>query len=338
MDASSRAPSIIDVATAAGVSRQTVSRVLNDHPHVSASARSRVREAIDQLGYRRNMAARSLASGRTFALGVVVTNAYLFGPSQALLGIEGAGRRAGYWCGVSVLEEMSESAMRDALGRFSEQGVDGVVVIAPNEKTLTAAASTATALPLVAVTSGPSADFGVVGLDIDQRAGAWAAMRHLIGSGHRHIVHVAGPADEYHSLIRAQVYLEAMGRAELHPEPFAMSGWDPGDGYEAGRAMVAAGGLPSAVFAANDQIAMGLMRALWEAGVRVPDDVSVIGFDDMPGSAYLTPPLTSVRQDFNVLGQACVDVLVALIDGDVPPTPVLVPPLVVRASTGVRVA
>ncbi|MCL1841211.1 MAG: LacI family DNA-binding transcriptional regulator [Propionibacteriaceae bacterium] len=329
----SRGPSIIDVAAAAGVSTQTVSRVLNDFPHVSPQARARVRAAVEQLGYRRNMAARSLASRRMFALGVVVTNAQLFGPSQALLAIEAAGRRAGYWCGVTMLHDYTQDAMATAIERFADQGVDGVVVVAPNEWTLAAAATASTRLPLVAVTAGPAAQAGVIGLDVDQRTGAQAAMRHLIEQGHRRIAHVAGPADEFHARVRAEIYDAAMRAAGLEPMPYAMGDWQPESGYAAGLAMACDPERPTAVFAANDQIAMGLIRALWEQGVRVPQDVSVVGFDNIAGSQFLIPPLTTVDQDFNTLGQACVQTLVALLDGQAVPTVQVAPTLVVRAST-----
>jgi len=330
------AASIIDVAAAAQVSTQTVSRVLNNHPHVSESARMRVQAAIEQLGYRRNMAARSLASSRMFALGVVVTNAQLFGPSQALLAIEDAGRRAGYWCGVSMLHDFTEAAMAAAIDRFVNQGVDGIIVIAPNERTLSAAASASSRLPLVAVTAGPATEAGVVGVDVDQYAGARAAMRHLIGLGHRRIAHLAGPSDEFHARIRAAVYRTELEMADLEPQPFAMGDWQPESGYAAGLAMAADSDRPTAVFAANDQLAMGLMRALWESGLRVPDDVSVVGFDNIAGSQFLIPPLTTIDQDFQVLGEASVDALVALIDGQTAPSVELAPSLVVRASTRAR--
>ncbi|MDR1768727.1 MAG: LacI family transcriptional regulator, partial [Propionibacteriaceae bacterium] len=207
-----RPPSIIDVAQAVGVSRQTVSRVLNNHPAVHPQTRARVQEAMDRLGYRRNAAARALASKHTNILGAAVTNPHLFGPSGALLAIDQAARQAGFSLSVAFIRNQTAADMDAALSHFMDLGAEGVVVIAPTTATLDAAKALAGKVPMVVATSGQTA-FPAV--DIDQAVGARAAVEHLIGLGHRRIGHISGPAGEFQAAIRQQAWLDALG-AKVH--------------------------------------------------------------------------------------------------------------------------
>lgn len=335
MVAPARPPAMSDVAVLAGVSHQTVSRVLNDHPSVRPETRERVLAAIAELGYRRNSAARALVTRRSGALGVVATSSAHHGPASTLLGLERAAREVGYYVSVATIDRFDAATMRAVLDHFLDQAVEGIAVVAPQADVADALAAFPAPVPVVTVTSGgvvAGAD-RVVSVGVDQRAGARDATRLLLDLGHREVVHLAGPQDWFDARERLAGWREACdGAGVAVPEPVAVS-WEAGSGYREGLRLVDAG-LPSAVLAANDQVALGLLRAFWERGVRVPRDVSVVGFDDEAGSAYAVPPLTTVRQDFPALGRAAIDALVRAVGGE-DPGPVLLPAtLVVRSSTG----
>ncbi|MEV4168841.1 LacI family DNA-binding transcriptional regulator [Nonomuraea sp. NPDC049709] len=321
-----------DVAKEAGVSHQTVSRVLNDHPNVRADTRARVEEAITRLGYRRNLVARALVTKRSRTLGVVSFDTTLYGPASTIYGIEQAARTAGYFVSIVSLKSIDAASVGDAIDYLAEQGVDGVVVVAPQRSAARALENLPTGLPAVAVEGTHSADVSVV--CIDQVEGAKLATRHLLDQGHETVWHVRGPADWLETQGRVDGWraaLEEAGRPV--PEPLA-GDWSPRAGYEAGKSLAAMDGV-TAVFAANDQMALGVLRALSEKGVRVPGQISVVGFDDIPESEFFSPPLTTVRQDFDVVGRHCIEVLLRQID--VGPTAyerlVVRPSFVVRAST-----
>ncbi|WP_049562564.1 LacI family DNA-binding transcriptional regulator [Nonomuraea sp. SBT364] len=321
-----------DVAKEAGVSHQTVSRVLNDHPNVRADTRARVEAAITRLGYRRNLVARALVTRRSRTLGVVSFDTTLYGPASTIYGIEQAARTAGYFVSIVSLKSIDAASVRDAIDYLTEQGVDGVVVVAPQHSASQALESLPTGTPAVAVEATHRADIPVV--RIDQAEGARMATRHLLGLGHETVWHVSGPAGWLETEGRLQGWreaLEAAGRPV--PEPLA-GDWSPRAGYEAGRSLAAMDGV-TAVFAANDQMALGVLRALSEEGVKVPGQISVVGFDDIPESAFFSPPLTTVRQDFDVVGRHCIEMLLRQIDAEPGPAErLIVPPgFVVRSST-----
>jgi DNA-binding LacI/PurR family transcriptional regulator len=309
-----------DVAREAGVSHQTVSRVLNDHPNVRPDTRARVEEAITRLGYRRNLVARALVTKRSRTLGVVSFDTTLYGPASTIYGIEQAARTAGYFVSIVSLKSIDAASVRDAIDYLAEQGVDGVVVVAPQRSAGRALEKLPPGMPAVAVEGTHSADVSVV--CIDQVQGARLATRHLLELGHET---VEGRMEGWRTV------LKEAGRPV--PEPLA-GDWSPRAGYEAGKSLAAMDGV-TAVFAGNDQMALGVLRALSEAGVRVPDQISVVGFDDIPESEFFSPPLTTVRQDFDVVGRHCIEVLLRQID--VGPTAyerLVVPPsFVVRSST-----
>jgi DNA-binding LacI/PurR family transcriptional regulator len=320
-----------DVAALAGVSHQTVSRVLNDHPSVRPETRERVRDAIATLGYRRNEAARALVTRRTGTVGVMTSGSALFGPTSTLIAVEHAAREAGLFVSVATITEFREAAVNVALEHFMAQGVDGVVVIAAQDDAIAAVRSFDAPVPVVVV--GPRDLPGAVhAVAVDQYLGARLATRHLLGLGHREVVHVAGPADWVEGRERVRGWRDELAAAGVRaPEPVPAD-WGADTGYAVGRRMVAEG-LPSAIFAANDQLALGLLHAFAEQGVRVPTDVSIVGFDDIAGSAHFVPPLTTVRQEFDALGRVCLRVVHEAIGGVPIPPEVIEPVLVVRAST-----
>ncbi|MBB6547657.1 LacI family DNA-binding transcriptional regulator [Nonomuraea rubra] len=327
-----RLPVMADVAKEAGVSHQTVSRVLNDHPNVRADTRARVEAAITRLGYRRNLVARALVTKRSRTLGVVSFDTTLYGPASTIYGIEQAARTAGYFVSIVSLKSIDADNVRDAIDYLAEQGVDGVVVVAPQRSAGLALESLPSGLPAVAVEGTHRADVSVV--CIDQIEGARLATRHLLDQGHDTVWHVSGPHDWLETEGRLEGWraaLEEAGRPV--PEPLA-GDWSPRAGYEAGKSLAAMDGV-TAVFAANDQMALGVLRALSEKGVKVPQQISVVGFDDIPESEFFSPPLTTVRQDFDVVGRHCIEVLLRQIDlGHAAYERLVVrPSFVVRSST-----
>jgi DNA-binding LacI/PurR family transcriptional regulator len=330
-----REPAMVDVARLAGVSHQTVSRVLNNHPNVRVETARRVRAAIAELGYRPNTAARALVTGSTRTIGLVTSHINQYGPAQTLLGLEQAARSAGYSLGVAILDENSETAMREAVDRFVAQSVDAVVALSTYGQAVDALRRFVAPVPLIAVQVGRGEDHPTVW--VDQELGAELATRHLLELGHRTVHHVSGPVDSLESRGRLRGWRRELLRAGA-PVPEPIEGdWTAAAGHAVGRRLAAArrrGEDVTAVFLANDQMALGLLAALHEEGLEIPDDVSVIGFDDLPEAPYFTPPLTTVRQDFEELGRRGVELVLARLAGqDLHPEPVPAP-LLVRASTG----
>jgi DNA-binding LacI/PurR family transcriptional regulator len=328
-----RAPVMSDVGRLAGVSHQTVSRVINGSPHVRPETRARVMAAMNELGYRPNPVARALVTGRSKTLGVVSFDTTLYGPASTLFGIERAAHEAGYFIIVASLETLNRSSVVDAVERLRRQGVEGILVIAPYQEAGEALLHAPTDIPLVAAEAGPDQDFPVVA--VDQAAGAVSATQHLLDLGHETVWHISGPRNFTESRQRAEGWraaLEAAG-AEV-PEPL-VGDWSPRAGYELGR-QLSADPAVRAVFVANDQMALGVLRATHEAGREVPRDLSVVGFDDIPEAAYFLPPLTTVRQDFIEMGRRSLETLLRTIEtGQRTGSASLVPPeLIVRASTG----
>ncbi|WP_422934494.1 LacI family DNA-binding transcriptional regulator [Sinomonas sp. P47F7] len=313
-------PTMQDVAREAGVSHQTVSRVLNDHPHVSPKARAAVEAAIAELGYRRNTAARSLVTRRSQTIGVLGSEMGAFGPANTLLGVQQAARDAGYFVSIAGLREVTPESIADAVGHFQDQSVDGIVVVVPHPGTLETLRGLRAGVPVVAV--GTRGEPGIAGVRVDQEQGARDAVEHLLGLGHRSIGHLAGPSGWIDAEARDAGWRAALAEAGVEVEgAWRREGdWTAAGGYEAGLALAddvasQAPGAPTALFAANDQMALGVLRALHERGVSVPETVSVVGFDDVPEAGYYIPPLTTVRQDFEELGRRALAILVAEIEG-----------------------
>lgn len=319
-----RRVSMADVAAAAGVSAQTVSRVVNDSPRVDPATRAKVETAMAALDYRMHRAARALRTGRTDTIGLIVSTLATVGNSRMLQAITDAASARGF--ALTVVTASGREAVADGFERLHDQGIDGAVIL--NEATaLARGLDVPEDLALVVVDSPPDERFAVV--QTDHAAGARAATAHLLASGHATVHHVAGPADSYAAAERERGWREALADAGREtPEPLR-GDWTAASGH------AAAAGLPAsatAVFAANDQMALGVLRALADAGRRVPEDVAVIGFDDVEDAVEYRPPLTTIRQDFDALGTSAVDSLVALIGGR-PAEPVVVTPtLVERAS------
>ncbi|CAM5783709.1 LacI family DNA-binding transcriptional regulator [Cellulomonas persica] len=337
-DTGARPPAMSDVALAAGVSHQTVSRVLNGHPSVRPETRLRVQDAIARLGYRRNSAARALVTRRSDTLGVVTPASALYGPTSTLVAFEEAAREAGWYVSVATMRRFTADSMRAAVEHFLDHGVDALVVIAPTSEVASAVQGLDVPVPVVLISSAIELREreGVLSVGVDQRLGARLATRHLLARGHTRVLHVAGPQDWFDAQDRLAGWREECEAAGVTAPKPVVAGWSADSGYEVGRKL-AAGKLPEAIFAANDQLALGLEHAFWDAGVRVGQDVAIVGFDDEVGAAHYLPPLTTVRQDFVRLGSLAIDVLRQALGGLTGrEAPRLVPPeIVVRRSSGV---
>jgi DNA-binding LacI/PurR family transcriptional regulator len=327
------APVMVDVAALAGVSYQTVSRVINDQPGVRATTRERVLAAMRELGYRPSTVARSLASGRTRTIGVVAIGSALYGPATTLRGVETAIRDAGYSVSTESLSRFDRTSALTSVERMTTAGVEGIVAIDPEVDAAAALRALPPGVPMMVLCGG--LDAVAAGVEIDGNEGSQGAVRHLLDLGHPTVRHLAGPLRWEAARSRMEGWrtaLEAAG-APVH-EPL-QGDWSARSGYAAGRVLAADPDV-SAVFAANDQMAIGLLLALHEAGRAVPGDVSVIGFDDIPEAAYLIPPLTTLRQDLVDEGRRAVAMLLSQVEHPTTePVPVrMVPDLIVRASTG----
>lgn len=322
-----------DVAAAAGVSHQTVSRVLNNHPNVRAETRARVLEAIASLGYRLNSAAKTLVTQRSSTIGVITSGSTLWGPSSALVAVERAARAAGYFVSVASLTDTDSTHVSETLTYFLSQSVEGIVVIAPEGALAHAADPLQAQVPVVLVAADIEPAGRVRITSVDQEAGARLATRHLIDLGHRTIAHIAGPQPWFDATARQRGW-EAELRAAGLRVPLSIQGdWTAASGYHAGQRLLEKR-LPTAVFASNDLMALGLIRSLHDAGVDVPRDVSVVGFDDIPGAAHFIPGLTTVRQDFEALGNQCIDILLKSMAGALNDSTPITPTLIVRESSG----
>ncbi len=333
-------PSMFDVARLAGVSHQTVSRVINSSPDVAAATREKVLDAIRQLDYRPSNSARALASRRSRTIGLIVGGLRFFGPILSMSAVESVARSHGLFTSMSMVHEASctPEEFSDLCDTFDEQNVDAFVFLAPTDVMLQAACRVRVSQPTVIITSthgrlgmgecrsllrlsGRSRN-AVVG--IDQWSAVEEAVRLAAGFGHRRALYFAGPSEWRDASTRLEAWRHTSVRESIQSVTVQCGSWDASEAYGRMNHIIdrvgAAGGvLASLVVTANDSQAVGVCRALHEHGLRVPQDVSVIGFDDMPAMDNMYPPLTTVRPDFERLGSvAMCEVLSLLGEGDEP--------------------
>lgn len=321
---------ITDVARLAGVSHQTVSRVLNDENTVRPSTRARVESAIAELKYRPSLVARALVTRRTRTIGLISTGNPLYGPSSTALGFNEAAREAGYQVTIASMASTDRKSMLAAVDVLLRQSVEAVVLIAADYASIEVIQGVDLGVPLVmAESSGRS---GLHSVSIDQFRGAELATAHLAELGHRDILHLSGPQESMDAVERERGWRVELTRRGLPiHEPLA-GDWSPESGYEAGRRFAQEGNV-TAIFSANDQMALGLLHALSDLDIRVPEQVSIVGFDDIPEAAHFIPPLTTIRQDFGELGRDIMATLLVVLGGGEVAAPVRTEPrLVVRNS------
>ncbi|MEO6091029.1 MAG: LacI family DNA-binding transcriptional regulator [Umezawaea sp.] len=320
-----------DVARLAGVSHQTVSRVLNGHPNVREQTRNRVRAAISELGYRPNRAAKALVTGRSQVLGVVAQNSTLYGPASLLVAFENAAAEAGFTVSVGNVSVLDRHSIGRAVEQHLDQRVAGIVVIAPVASANEALDHLPADVPLVTIDGDPARSAALV--TVDQAAGARDATKFLLDAGHSTVWHVSGPSDWFDAIGRIAGWRAALAAAGAEVPPVMAADWTAASGYRAGQ-MLARMPDVTAVFAANDHLALGILRAMSERGRRVPEDVSVVGFDDVPEAAYFIPPLTTVRPDFEAVARTTLGMLLGQIESGTATSTrhTIAPELVVRAS------
>lgn len=323
-------PVMADVARLAGVSHQTVSRVINGSSSIRPATKERVEQAISELGYRPNTAARALVTRRSGIIGIIGTNDALYGPSSIQRSVEEAARAAGYFSSMVPLADLTREALRDSLDHLARQSVEAIVMIAAQEDALAVAHAADPGVPLIVVEGDLSGRGLSVG--VDQIDGARQATQHLIDLGHRAIDHVAGPASWTEAKGRRIGYEETMRDNGLAARETLVGDWTPARGYEIGCELVRRKDA-TAVFVANDQMAIGVLHAFVQNGIRIPEDVSVVGFDDIPESGYLNPALTTIRQEFKAVGQRAIELVIATLGGSTLDVPLLSPELIVRDST-----
>lgn len=320
------------VAALAGVSHQTVSRVLNEHPSIRPATREKVLRVIEEVNYRPNLAARALATNKSKRIGVLLDSAVEYGPNSTLRAIEHAARATGYSVSSITLGGDDETLDPDvAFEHLVSQGIDALCVIAPRSSSLDLLRRTAATVPTLVVKAAHDDTF--LTASVDQEFGASLAVSHLIEQGHRTVAHLAGPLDWLDAQGRLRGWERTLEAADL-PTPSPVVGdWTADFAYDVARTP---GRLPecTAVFAGNDQMALGLIHGFAERGVSVPGDISVIGFDDLPEAKHFLPPLTTIRQDFGELGSRSVEMLLAALAGEESVRRALIAPeLVVRSST-----
>jgi DNA-binding LacI/PurR family transcriptional regulator len=326
--------SIRDVAAAAGVSYQTVSRVINGHPNVRESTRQSVWSVINELRFRPNRAARALAGGPVQSVTVLTPNTDQYGYTAALRGIEESARDAGFAVGVRVLESAEPDYASDAVARAIEPA-GSLIVLAYDAIAAAALAAVPPEVPVAAIVEVPVSEEadGKPWVWIDDRKAARDAVEYLLGLGHRTVQYVKIPSTETSQRLAGWRAALTDGGAPV-PEPIPCD-WGPRSAYEAGL-VLARDPEVTAVLAGNDDLALGVFRAMHETGRGIPSSMSVVGFDDTPMSKFLTPSLTTAQLDFAELGRACFATLLRVLDPSsaAAPVPLPEPHLIIRESTG----
>ncbi len=324
---------LYDVARAAGVSHQTVSRLVKGHTGIRPETRDRVERALKELDYRPNMTARSLATSRSHRIGALAYELLQVAPHSILHGASEAAQESGYLLDILSLDPFDDRAIGVALERVREQDLAGVLAFAPTDAVCAAVAATRFRVP-VYVDSEPDADESVK--PSLSTLGSRVVAEHLISLGHRRFAHISGPRPWVSARNREAALQASLREHGLQPAIVVEGDWSPASGYAAARALSwHDAGRPTALAVSNDQMALGALRALEEMGVRVPEDVSVTGYDDIPEAAYFSPPLTTVRVDFGQQGRIAFERLLTLIDGVERHEELhaVVPELKLRAST-----
>ena len=320
-----------DVARLAKVSHQTVSRVINNNSSIRPETKTRVLKAMEALDYRPNQAARALASSKTKMIGILASDTDFTGPASMVHEMERAAREQGYFvvsCGIDPTDNQS---VREGIDHLQRLGIEGLAIVTPHANAVEYVRANVSGIPVVTLDSMYRMD--ELAVSVDNFAGGVTATQHLLDLGHKEIVHISGPKDWFESTTRAAGYTSTMLNANLVPRVID-GDWEISTGYRIGSDIDFVEKGITAVFLANDRMALGFLHAMRQRGVSVPEQLSVIGFDDLEESQYAYPPLTTVRQDFRALGERAMQLLLLEIKGTAyKKLDRLVPELVVRSST-----
>ena len=326
-----KVPVLSDVAKAAGVSVPTVSRVLTSSKFVAPELRDRVMKAVAELGYRPNGAARATRSGKRSMVAVLTGGTSNYGYAKTIEGIEKAARQSGMSVIIAVVESDDDEAVNAAIDLVLSQPVAGVIILEFDRPGLAAVKAFPPSIPLV-VAGGGTRRTGKTGALLDERGAGKDATNHLLSLGHKTVHHVSVPTMGKHSG-RTDGWRAALTAAGASIPPVLHATWEPASGYRVGQELAANEDV-TAVFCGNDDVAIGVIRALLDSGRRVPEDVSVVGFDDQPHVALWRPALTTVRQDFQDLGARAFTLLAATVETGTPPgSSTVKPELILREST-----
>jgi DNA-binding LacI/PurR family transcriptional regulator len=332
--AQSQNATLDDVAARCGVSYQTVSRVVNGSPLVAEKTRTKVLKAIADLNYRPNLAARRLATRRSSLIGMIGSQMTYYGPAQVMVSIEETAKRQGYNLIFSGVENPGEAQLLAAIDDLCEQQVDGLVIGVRFEQWIAAVHEHCRGVPFVTVGNRIAED--IPAIVVDEFHGVRLATRHLLELGHQNIACISGPPDWPAAKERYRAWHSTIKKAGWQPGPHVQGNWSTESGYEAASQLLGSGKLEfTAIVACNDHMALGALRALHANKIRVPHQISIVGYDDVPESRFFEPPLTTVHHDFVAEGEYCVRTLLRMINGDSIDSTlqVLSPELVVREST-----
>jgi DNA-binding LacI/PurR family transcriptional regulator len=336
-------PTIKEVAIAAGVSTQTVSRVINKRPDVSPETRKRVQMVIEELKYRPSALARSLIQQRSYTLGVVTAGLRFIGPSRTLSGITNAAEEKGYSLLLKELPRFDTTDITPIFQALHDRHVDGIIwavaEVGENRQWINHQ-SLETSIPVVYLAMAPRQDIRVV--SIDNFLGSQMAVRHLLQQGYKHIGHVAGPLDWWEAQQRMKGWEAVLAEAQVKPDVnhWAEGNWSSASGAQAIEKLFVQYPEMDAVFVGNDQMALGVMQRVAQKGLRIPEELGVVGFDDIPESAFFSPPLTTVQQDQYLIGKVAVEQIIQIIESNLEELApersnsfVLSPMLIVRQSS-----
>lgn len=334
MKPSEKKVTLDNVAQHSGVSYQTVSRVINNHPSVAEDTRKRVLQAIRELNYRPNRAARSLVTHRSDTIALISFGTTFYGPGQMVSNITKRAKDNGYRVSPSTLQQLGPDEIKAAIDELHGHLIDGIIMVAPIVFDFMYEITELVGdIPFIQIDTKPQP--GIASVVIEQAYGSKLAVEHLIGLGHRQIAEISGPLNWYDAIMRHQSWIQITEHHNLSHDMSVEGNWSAKSGYEAVRSLLKKGAKFTGLVVANDQMALGAIAAIHELGSRIPEDISVVGFDDIPESAYFLPALTTVHQDFEALGEQSVELLVSLIKN--PETPihqrVLYPELIIRNST-----
>jgi DNA-binding LacI/PurR family transcriptional regulator len=334
---------IKEVASVAGVSTQTVSRVINKRPDVSPETRERVQMVIEQLGYRPSALARSLIQQRSYTLGVVTAGLRYMGPSRTLSGIAAAAEEASYSLLLKELSDFDENDVKPIFHALLSRHVDGIIWAVPEVGKNHAWVNKSTLdldVPLVYLTMEPQKDISVVA--IDNYLGGRMAMSHLLEQGYRKIAHVSGPLDWWEARQRMAAWKDVLKEAGLEAKDnyWAEGNWSSASGAQVIEKLFDQYEDIDSIFVANDQMALSVIQFARQKGLRIPEDLGIVGFDNISESAYFSPPLTTIEQDQHNIAKLAVAEIIKIIEAgwqDSAPaeaqTIMLPPTLVVRQSS-----
>lgn len=327
-----KSPTLMDVAKKAGVSHQTVSRVVNGNKNVSEQTRKKISKFLEEMGYVRNQAARSLATGKNSKIGILGMETTLYGPTIIFQNIQEAARKAGYGLVLEFTKDINDTSVSDGIRHLVKDGVDGIVVITPQTNGSTNLQQLKLKIPIV-VHEGNRTDYISI-VTSSQFEGGSLATKHLINLGHKNIGHLGGPLTFYEATERHRGWEAALSRSGLPAAQYLMGDWSAQSGYELTFKLLKNSNI-TAIFVANDAMALGALKAISELGLEVPYNLSLVGYDNTPETPYLIPGLTTVDPRFDLLASKSIGQLIKFLNSKSPKstTTRIVPELIIRGSS-----